>query len=313
MSSFKSLIFNFLIRNNHLFRGKLKKEVFDFNTSIALFRERCEKGAARYASIPTGITIKEQDLEGIKAEWLKPMGSDPEKLILYVHGGGYVSGSCSDHRGFVSKFAKATGVTTLIYEYRLAPENPFPAALEDSVKIYQLLLNSGYQPENILVAGESAGGGLCLALLLALKDRSLDLPVAAVAISPWTDLTCSSDSYRTKNKVSPAPLNSWTVFSKYYVCDQDPTNPFISPLFGDLKGLPPLLINSGVSDELYEDGEKFAIKAKESGVDIKFTPGPDMIHCYPLLAPMFREATEAMAEIVAFVRMHLKLIDLTSS
>ncbi len=312
MSSFKSLIFNFLIRKSHLFQGKLKKEVFDFNTSIAGFRERCEKGAARYARLPAEVTVKAQYLEGIKAEWLKPLGSDPEKLILYVHGGGYVAGSCNDHRGFVSKFAKVTGVTTLIFEYRLAPENPFPAALEDSVKIYEEILNSGYQHENILVAGESAGGGLCLALLLALKDRHINLPVAAVAISPWTDLTCSSDSYRTKNRVSPAPLNSWTVFSKYYVGDQEPTNPFISPLFGDLKGLPPLLINSGISDELYEDGEKFALKAKEAGVEVKFTPGPDMIHCYPLLAPMFREATEAMDEIVAFVRKHLKLKDFAS-
>lgn len=312
MSSFKSLIFNFLIRNNHFFRGKLKKEVFDHNTSIEGFRERCEKGAAKYARIPADVTIKGQDIEGIKAEWLKTQGSDPEKLILYVHGGGYVSGSCNDHRGFVSKFAKATGVTTLIYEYRLAPENPFPAALEDSVKIYQVLLSSGYMPDNIMIVGESAGGGLCLALLLALKDRNISLPVAAVAISPWTDLTCSSDSYCTKNKVSPAPLNSWTVFSKYYVGDEDPTNPFISPLFGNLKGLPPLLINSGVSDELYEDGEKFAMKAKDAGVEVKFTPGPNMIHCYPLLAPMFREATEAMNEIVAFVRKHLNLIDLTT-
>ena len=283
MSSFKSLIFNFLIRKSHLFQGKLKKEVFDFNTSIAGFRERCEKGAARYARLPAEVTVKAQYLEGIKAEWLKPLGSDPEKLILYVHGGGYVAGSCNDHRGFVSKFAKVTGVTTLIFEYRLAPENPFPAALEDSVKIYEVILNSGYQHENILVAGESAGGGLCLALLLALKDRNINLPVAAVAISPWTDLTCSSDSYRTKNRVSPAPLNSWTVFSKYYAGEQVPTNPFISPLFGDLKGLPPLLINSGVSDELYEDGEKFAMKAKEAGVEVKFTPGPDMIliHFWP--------------------------------
>ena len=312
MSSFKSLIFNFLIRNNHFFQGKFKKEVFDDKTSIEGFRERCEKGAAKYARIPADVTIKAQNIEGIKAEWLKPIGTDPEKLILYVHGGGYVSGSCNDHRGFVSKFAKATGVTTLIYEYRLAPENPFPAALEDSVKIYQGLLSSGYLPDNILVAGESAGGGLCLALLLALKDRNISLPVASIAISPWTDLTCSSDSYRTKNKVSPAPLNSWTVFSKYYVGNEDPTNPFISPLFGNLKGLPPLLINSGVSDELYEDGEKFALKAKDAGVEVIFTPVPNMIHCYPLLCPMFREATEAMNEIVAFVRKHLQFIDLTS-
>ena len=125
---------------------------------------------------------------------------------------------CNDHRGIVAKFAKNTGVTNLLYEYRLAPEHPFPAGLNDSVKVYQWLLDSGFKPDNILVAGESAGGGLCLALLLALKEFEMALPVAAVSISPWTDLTCSGDSYRTKNKVSLAPLNSLTVFSKYYIC-----------------------------------------------------------------------------------------------
>ena len=162
MTSFKSGIFNSIARNNHLFQGKLNKEVFDINTSIAGFRERCEKGA-RYSRIPKEVTIREQVLVGIKSEWLIPTEASKEKIILYVHGGGYVSGSCSDHRGFVSKFAKYTGVTTLLYEYRLAPENPFPAALEDSVQMHQGLLSSGYKPENIIISGESAGGGLCLA------------------------------------------------------------------------------------------------------------------------------------------------------
>jgi len=306
MTSLKSRMFNFLLRNRHLFQGKIRKEAFDFTTSIAGFREQCEKGATRYAKIPKEITIKEQVIEGIKSEWLIPDGANPEKLILYVHGGGYVAGSCNDHRGFVSKFAKKTGITNLVYEYRLAPENPFPAALDDSVKAYQWLLASGFKSENILIAGESAGGGLCLAILLALKERNIALPAAAVAISPWTDLTCTSDSYRTKNKVSLAPLNSWTIFSKYYSGENEPTNPFISPLFGDLKGLPPILINSGVDDELFEDGEKFYLKAKEAGVEITFTAGIGMVHCYPLLAPMFQEANEAMDEIVGFIKTQLR-------
>jgi acetyl esterase/lipase len=305
MTSFKSKIFNFLLRNRHLFQGKLKKDTFDFNSSIAGFRELCEKGATRYAKIPKEITIKEQVIEDIKSEWLIPDGANPEKLIFYVHGGGYVSGSCSDHRAIIAKFAKNTGFINLVYEYRLAPENPFPAAVDDSVKVYQWLLASGFKPENILIAGESAGGGLCLAILLALKERNIALPVAAVAISPWTDLTCSSDSYRTKNKVSLAPLNSWTVFSKYYTGENQATHPLISPLFGDLEGLPPILINSGVDDELFEDGEKFYLKAKSAGVDITFTAGIGMVHCYPLLAPMFPEATQAMNEIVDFTRKHL--------
>jgi epsilon-lactone hydrolase len=300
-------MFNFLMRNGHIFQGKFKKEVFDSTTSIEGFRERCEKGASKYSRIPQGIAIDEQFIEGMKSEWLIPKDSNTNKVILYVHGGGYVSGSCSDHRGFVAKFAKNTGVQNLIYEYRLAPEHPFPAALEDSVKIYKWLLVTGFKTDNIIIAGESAGGGLCLAILLALKERSIPMPVAGVAISPWTDLTCSGKSYKTKNKLSPAPLNSWTIFSKYYVGNNKANNPLISPLFGDLKGLPPILINSGADDELYDDGEKFYLKAKEAGVDIKFKAGKGMLHCYPLLAPMFKEATEAMNEIVDFINKKLKV------
>lgn len=309
MTSTKSRIFNFTIRHAYLLRGKLQKEVFTDETSIPAFRDRCEKGAARYAKLPQGVNVKAKILEGLKTEWLIPENSPTDKAILYVHGGGYVSGSCSDHRNFVSKFAKFTGVKCLMYEYRLAPEHPFPAALDDSVKMYNYLLDSGYKPENIIIAGESAGGGLTLALLLALKEKKISQPKAAVAISPWTDLTCSSESYKTKNKLSPAPLNSWFVFSKHYTGKNTANQPLISPLFGNPEGLPPIFINSGESDELFEDGEKFAQKAVKAGVDITFRKGAGMIHCYPLLAPMFPEATEAMNEIVHFIRKHLNLAE----
>jgi epsilon-lactone hydrolase len=305
MPSAKSRIFNIMMRNRHLLNGKLKRDRFDDNTSIEDFRRQCEEGAAKYSKIPAGIEINEEIINGIKCEWIIPSGADPEKIILYVHGGGYVSGSCSDHRGFVSKFAKNCGVINLLYEYRLAPEFPFPAALDDSIKAYKGLLAAGKKPENIVIAGESAGGGLALALLLALKENGITLPNAAVAISPWTDLTCSSASYWTKNKVSVAPLNSWLVFSKHYAGNNRADNPLISPLFGDLHGLPPIFINSATDDELFEDGEKFFVKARTAGVDITFRAGEGMIHCYPLLAPMFREATEAMKEICLFVNEHI--------
>ncbi len=276
------------------------------NTSIPAFREQCEKLAKRMPSISDNITVKQQTIEGMKSEWLIPYKANPDKVILYIHGGGYVSGSCNDHRGFISKFASNTGVTNLIFEYQLAPEHTYPAALDDSVKIYQWLLAMGYKPKNILLAGESAGGGLCLATLLALKDRNIATPSAAVAISPWTDLTCSGNSYKTKNRVSAAPKDSWLVFSRHYVGNNPADNPFISPLFGDLKKLPPLFINSGDDDELYDDGERFARKAKAAGVDVTFRKGEGMLHCYPLMAPFFKEATEAMDEIVGFVRRRLQ-------
>ncbi|MCW8850705.1 MAG: alpha/beta hydrolase [Melioribacteraceae bacterium] len=302
MSSFKSVVFNFIMRKRHLFKGKFKKETFDMNTSIEDFRNQCERGASKYAKISDDVKIQEIVFNELCAEWIIPENADSKNIILYIHGGGYVSGSCNDHRGFVSKFAKICGVKTLQFEYRLAPEHKFPAALEDSINIYKWLLENDFKSQNIIFAGESAGGGLTLALLLALKDNNIELPKAAVAISPWTDLTCSSDSYNTKNKVSVAPLNSWLVFSKHYVGDQDAKLPYISPLFGDLKGLPPIFINSGENDELYEDGKSFYLKAKKEGVDIKFRSGENMVHCYPLLAPFFKEATEALSEIAEFIK-----------
>lgn len=260
---------NLLIRKSYLLRGKKQKEVFTMETSIEEFRKNCEKGAARYSSMPRGIEIQEEVIAHCKSEWIIPEGANEKSLVFYVHGGGYVSGSLTDHRSFVAKFAKNTGITNLLYEYRLAPENPYPAALNDSVKVYEAVLEMGYKPENIVVAGESAGGGLLLAMLLALKERGIPMPKAAVSISPWTDLTCASDSYKTKNRFSPAPTDSWHVFAKHYAGDEQLSNPLISPLFGDLAGLPSLYIVSGENDELFEDGEKFAAKAKEAGVNVK--------------------------------------------
>jgi len=158
----------------------------------------------------------------------------------------------------------------------------------------------------MIIAGESAGGGLTLAILLALKELHLPFPAAAVAISPWTDLTCSGDSYRTKNKVSVAPLNSWNVFSRHYTGSTDARHPLIFPLFGNLRGLPSIFINSGTDDELFDDGERFFQKAKASGVDITFRAGEGMVHCYPLLAPLFPEATSALNEICEFIKIQLK-------
>lgn len=306
MQSFRSRVINLLIRKRYLLQGKLHKERFDDNTSIEGFRKQCEESAAKMAKLPKGVKICADPVDGMKAEWIIPEGADSSKVILYVHGGGYVSGSCDDHRAFVAKFAKSCGVTNFLYEYRLAPEFPFPAAVDDSIKAYKFLLDSGREPKNIIFAGESAGGGLTLVLLLALKKNNLPMPAAAVAISPWTDLTCSSESYKTKNKMSAAPLDSWTVFSRHYIGNNNPENPLISPLFGDLAGLPPLFINSGDADELYDEGEKFYLKAKAAGVDVQFRQGKNMIHCYPLLTPMFPEATEAMNEICFFINKNFK-------
>jgi acetyl esterase/lipase len=308
VQSLKSRILFALIRNRHLLQGRLRKPRFDSNTSITDFRAQCERSAARLSKLAPGVRVEPATIAGTSAEWLVPEGADRTKAILYVHGGGYVSGSCADHRGFVSTFARRLGVACLTYDYRLAPEHPFPAAVEDSTAVYRGLVQEfGLSPNNILIAGESAGGGLTLALLLALRDQGIPLPAAAIAISPWADLTCSSESYRTRNAKSVAPLDSWLVFRDHYAGRERLDHPWLSPIFGDLSGLPPILVNAGTDDELYDDGRIFVGRAKASGTDATFRAGHNMIHCYPLLAPMFREACEAMDEISQFGRRHLGL------
>ena len=159
--------------------------------------------------------------------------------------------------------------------------------------------------ENIVIMGESAGGGLCLATLLAVRDQGLPLPAGAVALSPWTDLKLTGDSYRTKANVCISPPGMSTVCSKYYVGDHDPTEPWISPLYGDLHGLPPLFINVGDYETMRDDSTRFAAKAKAAGVDTTLMVGKKMIHCYPLMAPMFPEATQALEEVCHFIKQRL--------
>jgi monoterpene epsilon-lactone hydrolase len=308
MTSIKSQLFYFTMRNRHLFQLRLKPEAWDWNTSIPGFRQYCEATNARLANkLPAGVQVSSFTLSGMPAEWLLPAGASKEKVILYCIGGGYVSGSCNDHRQIVAKVAQGTGVAILIFEHRVAPECPYPAALEDSLAAYRWLLAQGTAPENILIMGESAGGGLCLATLLAIRDQKLPLPAGAVALSPWTDLKLTGESYRTKSKVCISPPGMSMVCSKYYIGDHDPEDPWISPLYGDLHGLPPIYINVGDYETMLDDSTRFAEKAKAAGVDMTLRVGEKMIHCYPLLAPLFPEATQAMDEICAFIRAQLFL------
>ncbi len=301
----------FFLRNRHLLKFHLKREVWDWNTSIPRFREECEQGARKSGKLPEGIEVLPVTIaglpDGLKAEWILPAQASSalakdEKVIFYTHGGGYISGSCSDHRGFVAKIVKGSRVRALLYEYRLAPEHPFPAALEDTLTAYSWLLAQGVSFANIIIVGESAGGGLCLATLLALRDQAIPLPAAAVALSPWTDLKLTGESVRTRAGVSIDPPGMSTVCSKYYAGEQDPGLPYISPLYGDLNRLPPLLIYVGNDEMARDDSTRFAEKAKAAGVKVSLRVGEGMVHCYPLFAPLFPEATQAMAVICDFIK-----------
>jgi monoterpene epsilon-lactone hydrolase len=307
MPSLRSRLLLFTMKNHHLLRFRLKKEQVDWNKkeTILQFRHKCEKGASRFGKIPAGIEVMPVIIDGLPAEWILPSRTTKDKVIFFVHGGGYVSGSCSDHRIHVSKFVKGTNIRALLYEYRLAPEHTFPAALDDSVKAYRWLLAQGISPSNIVFTGDSAGGGLCLATLLALREQSHPLPSSVVVLSPWTDLTCSGESYRSNARKCLSPEGTWTAFSKHYVGDHDPKLPWISPLYGDLHGLPPLLIYVGGDEILRDDSVSFAEKAQKAGVNVTLRVGEGLFHCFPVCAPLFPEATQAMDEICTFIKRHL--------
>jgi epsilon-lactone hydrolase len=307
MPSLRSRLLLFVMRHRHLLHFHLKKETIDWNTneSILRFRQDCEEGASRFGKLPAEITVSPVTVDGLPAEWILPSQAGKDQVIFYIHGGGYVSGSCSDHRVHVAKFVQGSGISALLFEYRLAPEHPFPAAIDDSVTAYRWLLAQGVSPSCIVFAGDSAGGGLCLATLIAIRDQGIPLPAAAVVLSPWTDLKCTGESYRTNAKVCLSPAGTWTAFSKHYVGDNDPFLPWISPLYGDLHGLPPILIHVGSDEVLRDDSIRFAEKAKNAGVDVTLKVGEGMFHCFPVCAPLFPEATRAMDEICAFIKTHL--------
>ncbi len=305
MPSVRSRVFGAVLRRRHWLRLRRSPEAFDATTSITAFRERAERMAGMLARLPEGVEASPVEAGGVAAEWVRRRGGAEAPVILYVHGGGYVSGSCRDHRAMVAKFVLGCEVGVLQYDYRLAPEHPFPAAVEDSVAVYRWLLEQGHSPSRVAVVGESAGGGLALALLLALKERGLPQPAAAVAMSPWTDLACTGDSYRTRAGVCLSPPGSWEVFSAHYLGGADAKNPLASPLYGALEGLPPLFITVGGDEILLDDGRRFGERARAAGVEVVLEVGEGLLHCYPLLPSFLPESRAALERIFRFVKAHL--------
>jgi len=314
MSSTKSKLVIFMIQHAHLLKGRLKRDVITKETSIPDLRREFEAGAKRFGKIPPTIQVSPVTIPGLApghfAEWIHPAGTPAspgpsDKAIFYTHGGGYVSGNCEDHRMHVAKFVQAAGVGALLFDYRLAPEHPFPASMEDTLTAYRWLLDQGVAPQNIVIVGESAGGGLCLASLVALRDLGLPLPAAGVALSPWTDLTLSGDSYRSNARRDISTLGSWDVWRDYYVASNDPRHPWISPVFADLHGLPPILIQVGDHEIMLDGSLMFARNATSAGVDMTLHVWPGMVHCFPILAPMFPEATQAWNETIGYIRQQL--------
>lgn len=307
MQSFRSRLIISLIKNRHLFKLKLKPEIVDESFDVKKFRDNLDKISDKLNKIPADIKIERFRIGEMDSEWIIPEGAVNDKLVMYIHGGGFISGSCDTHRMHVIKFAKACGVKMLLFDYRLAPEHPFPAAVEDCITAYNWLLSEGYKNSDIVVMGESAGGTLTLSTLIALRDKGIELPKAAVSISPVTDLTCQANSFRTNAKKDIALFGSWTTWTGWYIGNNDPHDPWLSPLMADLTGLPPIMIQVGTHEIHLDDSRNFGEKAKESGVAVTLRIWDGMIHAFPLLSPMFPEAKNAMNEIGDYVRNNLQI------
>ena len=273
--------------------------------------EESRAGFEQFAAmfqVAKDVKIDNVDVNGVSAVWISTPEAVEENVVLYFHGGGYVFGSINTHKEFMSRISRVSNSRVLLIDYRRAPENPFPAALEDAITAYKWLIDSeGIKPENLIIGGESAGGGLTLATLLKLRDTGIPLPAAALLLSPWADLDMTGETIRTKARVDPLANPSDLFFlASLYVGEDDPKNPYISPLYGDLKGLSPMIIQVGSSEILLSDAERIAERAKAADVDVILDIWEDMIHMFQMFALWSPEGQKATEKLGKYIQKHLR-------
>ena len=253
--------------------------------------------------VATDIARESLTMAGCAAEWLRAPGALNDHAILYLHGGGYVMGSPNTHRALGGEISRAARAAVLLLDYRLAPESAFPAAVDDAVAAFQWLLAQGFSPSHLAIAGDSAGGGLTAATLIALRDRALVLPRAAVCISPWSDLTCRNPSYLTRAAADPMVTPEMIrELAGLYLQGADPRAPLASPNFADLHGLPPLLIHVGRDEVLLDDAVNLHDKMRADGADSTLEIWDDMIHVWHAFYPLLPEGQRGIARIGAYLR-----------
>jgi len=255
--------------------------------------------------VPDDVTREPVDAGGVPAEWIAAPSTDAERVIYYLHGGSYALGSINSHREMISRLSRASGARALAIDYRLAPEHPFPAAIEDATMAYRWLLSTGVDPAQVVIAGDSAGGGLTMATLLTLRDAGDPLPAAAVCLSPGVDAEATGDSMTTKAEADPMFTREDILeTAQAYLNGADPRNPLTAPLYADLSGLPPLLIQVGTAEVLLDDSTRLAERARSAGVDVTLEVWDDMIHVFQFFASMLPEGQQAIDRIGEFVREH---------
>jgi acetyl esterase/lipase len=282
--------------------GMLRAQPAGLDRPLTEVREQFEMIAAIMPAAPD-VRVEKADAGGVPAEWLTPPEADPSRVLYWLHGGGYCIGSVNTHRGVVSAIARAAGMRALVPDYRLAPEHPFPAALDDAVAAYRWILEQGVAPERTVIGGDSAGGGLTVAALVALRDAGAPLPAAAVLVSPWTDLECAGASIAEKAEVDPMLTREVLLrMAEAYCGGHDPRSPLISPLHADLSSLPPMLIQVGTWEILLDDSLRLAERAKAAGVDVTLETWEEMIHVWHFFAASVPESREAIEAVGRWLR-----------
>jgi len=276
---------------------------FDINSLvIPKVRKRLDF-LAGMAPTARRVRVRKDSVAGLYAEWLTPADAPQDKLLLYWHGGAYLIGSCKSHRAFVSHIARAAGIRALLPEYRLAPEHPFPAAVEDSVNVYRALLRRGYEAANIVVGGDSAGGGLTVAMLLSLRDAGDPLPGAVILLSPWLDLSGQGESIITRADRDPwFHAEHLTTIARLYYDEGELGNALVSPVFGDAAKFPQTLIQVGDDELLLSDSERFAENIRAGGGQVDVDVWPHMWHVWQMFIGLMPESRKAVEKLGAFIR-----------
>jgi acetyl esterase/lipase len=253
------------------------------------------------------VKLEPVDLGGVPGEWSSVAGSDASRVLMFFHGGGYCSGSIRSHRRLVTEAGRSAGIRTLAVGYRLAPEHPFPAAMEDAVTAWHFLCRQGIAARHIAIGGDSAGGGLAVVLNNRLRDADEELPGCMWLVSPWTDLTMSGSTLLTKDDVDPIIHKGYLgeLADAYVPPGMDRKDPRVSPLYADLKGLPPMLVQVGSAETLLEDATRFAAAAGAADVSVTLEVWPHMIHAWPMWNAGLKPGRSALAHAGAFMRAHL--------
>jgi acetyl esterase/lipase len=253
--------------------------------------------------LDANVTREALSADGVPCEWITPKNSMTDQVLLYLHGGGFVLGLTPPHLHMVAHLARKMGIRALMVDYRLAPEYPFPAALDDCVTAYRWLVKQGISAQNIVVAGDSAGGNLTITSLMKLRDDGDPLPAAAACLSPATDIT-NKDHAHQEFKDPLLPPKATRFYTKSYVGHNDARDPLISPVFGDLHGLPPLLIHVGEDEILRDDAVRIASLAKSEGIDVRLEIYPRMWHVWQINLEL-PQAIQSLDDISQFLKAHL--------